>query len=175
MKVGQHAGENFEDILQRKKEEYEAAGMIFWGYGGTTLHPTKTVQPFMRTYEKKNGIFLMMQIVKSNADPDIIPAKEYSSNGVDWEPIPDGINVYGSRYALVLDNIEPGELDLKISHYKVGYGLSEGKLAHEYLKGRVDKGCFSKAEKPLYEPDAKDVKKISYQAKIKNPYAVFLR
>ncbi len=34
MKVGNHAGEQWEQILTRKRKEYEATGMCFWGYGG---------------------------------------------------------------------------------------------------------------------------------------------
>ena len=45
MKVGRHAGETFEEILERKQREYERAGRIFWGYGGGTMHPTQKVQP----------------------------------------------------------------------------------------------------------------------------------
>ena len=57
MKVGLHAGEKFDEILERKRREYQKAGMIFWGYGGNTCHPTLAVQPFARMkLEKKQNI-----------------------------------------------------------------------------------------------------------------------
>ena len=98
MRVGNHAGETFESILQRKQREFEEAGKIFWGYGGTTLHPIKHVQPFARVWMPKEGaIRIVMQAIESKADPDVLPANEYSVDGVNWEPIPTGIEVTGSK------------------------------------------------------------------------------
>ena len=37
MKVGNHASENFDAILERKNRERERAGCIFWGYSGACL------------------------------------------------------------------------------------------------------------------------------------------
>lgn len=46
MKVGTHANEGLEAIIARKQREIEEAGVAFWGYGGSTCHPTTMVQPF---------------------------------------------------------------------------------------------------------------------------------
>lgn len=175
MKVGEHARESFNDILKRKKEEYKNTGKIFWGYGGTTLHPTKTVQPFMKTYQTKSGIHLLMQVVKSNADPDLLPAQEYSVDGTNWLQIPDGINVLGSRYALVLGEIKPDSLKFTLDQYEVAEGRSKGKLASDYLKGRIDKGCFIKSAEAENSNNSDSFSMIQYTAKIVDPYAVFLR
>ena len=70
MRVGNHAGETFESILARKKREYEEAGKIFWGYGGTTLHPTKHVQPFAKMWVEKKG---SIRIVMQPSTPKLIP------------------------------------------------------------------------------------------------------
>src|SRR5438477_290714 len=48
MKVGNHANETWEQILERKRKEYDRTGRTFWGYGGTTCHPLGVVQPFAR-------------------------------------------------------------------------------------------------------------------------------
>src|SRR4051812_41611270 len=104
MKVGDHAGEPWEAILERKRREFTKAGMIFWGYGGTACHPLSQVQPFARLSIKQQGrIFLVMEHIDSKADPDIVPATQYSSDGINWKPIPEGISVLGSKYAFVLD------------------------------------------------------------------------
>ena len=174
MKVGQHAGEDFEKILFRKKKEFADAGMIFWGYGGNTLHPVHHVQPFIKTFNANGNIYLLMQPIKSNADPDIIPAKEYSSDLMNWQKIPRGISVTGSRYALILADIEEKDLEVNLNNFQVGAGKSFGKLANEYVKGHVDKGCFISSEIP--NPESKPIiKNIKYIAKLKSPYAVFLR
>src|SRR5947209_16790284 len=118
MKVRDHAAESWEQILERKRREYEEAGQIFWGYGGNAWHPINQVQPFAKLVLKElDDVVLVMEYIRSNADPDIVPATEYSKDGVVWEPIPKGIKVTGSRYALVLDEIQPGDLDINLSNY----------------------------------------------------------
>ena len=129
MKVGNHAGESFEAILVRKNREREQAGRIFWGYGGTVCHPLMQVQPFARLYTKSHGrIYLFMEPMDSKANPAIDPAKEYSDDGVTWHPLPDGISVLGSRYALVLDEIQPREIDVGIEQYVVGIGTVAARM-----------------------------------------------
>ena len=178
MRVGNHAGETFESILERKQREFDRAGKIFWGYGGTTLHPTKHVQPFVRSWVQNDGaIQLVMEPIDSKADPDLLPAKEYSADGITWEPIPEGIEVTGSRYAIVLDEIKPGNLDLDLSGFEVGIGPSRGRNAADYVKGRVDKGCFVAADlgSGSETADRRRIVPIKFQARLLEPYAVMLR
>lgn len=175
MKVGNHAGENFEQILERKNNEFKRTGRIFWGYGGKSCHPLTQVQPFAKIQVKKYGnICLMMEMIDSHADPEIVPAKEYSDDGVTWKEIPDGIEVIGSRYALILNEIKPGDLDIAIDNYVVGIGPSRGKIASEYIQGRIDKACLSfkvgKKNKKVVEK-----RHFSYSSKLIEPYAVMLR
>lgn len=175
MKVGLHAGEKFEEILERKRREYQNAGMIFWGYGGNTCHPTNIVQPFARMkLEKGQNIYIVMEEIDSRHRPTRILASEYSIDGVRWQPIPAGIEVRDSRYAVILDQLQDGDLDIDLSAYDVAVGPSMGKAAGDYILGRVDKGCFTKGQGPtaLRGPH---MKKICHMAKIVDPYAVFLR
>ena len=177
MRVGNHAGEDFDSILKRKKQELNDAGMIFWGYGGTTLHPVRHVQPFAKMWiEQRGSIQIVMQPIDSKADPDILPATEFSVDGIVWEAIPPGIVVTGSRYAVVLDEIEPGNLDLNLRDFEVGIGPSRGRNAAQYLKGRVDKGCFVASNSADGELDPPmSMVSIGFQAKLLEPYAVMLR
>ena len=173
MKVGQHANEEFESILTRKNEEFNRTGRIFWGYGGTSCHPIRHVQPFAKMNIKINRpVYLLMEKIDSHAHPDIAPATEYSEDGIVWKPIPDGINVLGSRYALVLDEIKPGALDINIDNYEVGIGPSRGKSASNYIKGRIDKACLTRSSKTIGQDTPK---KIELYAKLLEPYAVMLR
>src|SRR5438552_4137076 len=69
MKVGNHAGEDWDQILARKKKEFEQTGFIFWGYGGSACHPINQVQPFARLAVKEDdGVKLVMQPIRSNAN-----------------------------------------------------------------------------------------------------------
>ncbi len=124
-------------------------------------------------YEKRLGVvYLLMEIIDSHAEPEILPAKEYSPDGIQWKPVPDGINVLGSRYALVLDEIKPGDLDIWTGEYEVGIGPSRGKRAPQYLQGHVDKGCLVRR---TVLPLKSGKKRIGYRARLIDPYAVMLR
>jgi hypothetical protein len=178
MKVGNHADEEWEAILERKQREIRDAGQSFWGYGGTACHPTNQVQPFARlTVRQRGGVFLVMEHIDSRAAPEILPATEFSADGVNWQPIPAGINVTGSRYALVLDEILPGRLDLPLNQYEVGVGPSAGTPAEKYLQGRIDKGCFvkSKESRSHNVANGKMIRKVGFTAKLVEPYAVYVR
>jgi hypothetical protein len=176
MKIGDHAGETFDDILVRKQREIEKAGRSFWGYGGTSCHPLTQVQPFARGIARKRApVFLLMEYIDSKADPEIVEPTEFSADSVHWEPIPDGISVIGSRYALVLDEIRSGELEVPFQDFVVAVGKSRGKNASDYIAGHVDKGCLIKQPTPIATDAPAKVRKISYIARLVEPYGVLLR
>lgn len=177
MKVGLHAQEKIEDIIERKQREFEETGSIFWGYGGNTCHPLSMVQPFAREVEKSgNQVLIVMQKMNSKhaAPPEV--AKEYSDDGVNWQPIPQGIEVRGSRFALVLDELRMEEFDLDLGELEVGIGPNRGRKADNYLVGQADKGCFLYKPRELEVPEGERVvKPIGLVARVKAPHAVLLR
>lgn len=175
MKVGRHDGEDFEDIIRRKREEFDRTGMIFWGYGGGTMHPISKVQPFCKMHiEHGEEIRLIMCEIQSEHPYTAAYATEFSRDGEVWEPIPKGIKVTGSRYALVLNEITEGDLSVDLSHYRVGIGPSAGKVASDYIAGRVDKGLLERSGIPNEEIPPKVVQS-RFQASVKEPFAVLLR
>lgn len=177
MKVGLHAQESIEDIIERKQREFEDAGSIFWGYGGNTCHPLSRVQPFAKEVESSgNEVIIVMQKMNSKhaAPPEI--AKQYSDDGVNWQPIPKGIEVRGSRYALILDQLQVEEFDLDLGELEVGVGLNRGRKADKYLLGQADKGCFFYSPRDTeVTPEEQSLKRIGLIARVKPPYAVFLK
>lgn len=176
MKVGSHAGETWDQILERKNAEYKKTGQIFWGYGGPTLHPVNQVQPFARTrIQAGASVYVLMQFIDSHADPEIAPATEYSADAVTWKPIPDGILVTGSRYALVLDEIRPGDLEIVLDEYQVALGNSRGKSAADYLQGHIDKACLVRGAELKPKVEAPKIRKVSFVARLLEPYAVLLK
>src|SRR6218665_706053 len=113
MKVGVHASESLEDIIARKRAEIAQAGVSFWGYGGSSCHPFNAVQPFVREVtEKGTTVRLLMQEITSRHFA-VGEAKEFSADGVTYQPVPKGIKVLGSRYALVLKTLD--EVDDAVS------------------------------------------------------------
>jgi hypothetical protein len=177
MKVGLHAQEDIEEIIFRKQKEFEEAGCIFWGYGGNTCHPLGMVQPFAREIEAQGEeVLIVMQKMdsKHRAPPEV--AREYSDDGVSWKPIPKGIEVRGSRFALVLDELRIEEFSVDLGELRVGIGPSRGKRADKYLVGQSDKGCFvfSEREVPV-APEERIIKPIGLVARVKSPFAVFVR
>ena len=59
MKVGMHAQEGLEAIIERKTKEIEKAGHALWGYGGSTCHPQTMVQPFAKSYERRGSLIYL--------------------------------------------------------------------------------------------------------------------
>jgi hypothetical protein len=143
MKVGTHAGETLSDIIERKRREIDDAGHALWGYGGNTCHPLTMVQPFARDFEQRDGvIYLCMQPMQSSHFAVTERAVEFSSDGVDWEEIPAPINVLGSRYALVINDLREEEFELPLAQTRVAIGSSTGRRGDRYIRGRVDKACL---------------------------------
>jgi len=170
MKVGTHASEKLSAIIVRKRAEIDAAGFALWGYGGNTCNPTSMVQPFVLA--ATGPIVLLMQRMVSNHFAEPVRAEEYSSDGVNWQPVPSGINCRGSRYALLVDSLEEVEDALDLSRTRVAVGPSRGKVGADYIQGRVDKACLEVTDQPA--GDSKIVK-IGLRANLVKPYAVFLR
>lgn len=178
MKVGTHAKEGLAEIIARKKREIEDAGFAMWGYGGNTCHPRSMVQPFAEEHvARKKPIYLVMHQMNSNHFAEPLPAKRYSADGVTWEDVPTGIEVRGSRFALVLKDLREEEHVLPLTQTKVGVGPSLGRLGSRYVIGRADKACLEVLDQPEKinsESEQKEIR-ISLVAELQSPYAVFLR
>lgn len=177
MKVGTHAQETLEDIIDRKRREIADAGFALWGYGGSTCHPVSMVQPFAKSFEKKGrAIYLCMEEMDSRHFADPIRAEQSSADGLKWEDIPPAINVRGSRYALVIKDLRDDDIELPLADTRVAVGNSEGRPGSVYISGRVDKACLEiVAAGRLDGPGVNETKHISLVAELAAPYAVFLR
>lgn len=177
MKVGTHAKEPLDEIIARKSKEIEDEGYALWGYGGNTCHPRTMVQPFAESFVSRGGtIYLCMQPMDSKHFAEQMRAEYSSANGEQWDLIPAGINVLGSRYALVIKGLRPEELELSLSHTRVAIGNSRGRPGNKYIQGRVDKACLeiTDASEPAGE-DGESKIKIDLVAELQEPYAVFVK
>jgi len=179
MKVGTHAQETLSDIIARKTKEIEEAGFAMWGYGGGTCHPRTMVQPFAkRVMGLGEPIYLCMEEMHSNHFAEQLCAAEYSADNETWETIPEKIRVLGSRYALLIEDLHKEEFKLPLDQTRVAIGPSMGRLGSRYIKGRVDKACLEVLDKPekanVEQGDAME-RSINLVAKLRAPYAVFLR
>jgi len=176
MKVGTHAQESLEDIIVRKTKEIEEAGLAFWGYGGSTCHPQTMVQPFARRYEQTHGvIYLCMQQMDSKHAAPQIQADEFSVDGIQWEPIPKGVRVLGSRYALVIRSLRPADFDLPLERTRVAIGNSKGADGSKYISGKVDKACFEIVDAAFSSTLKPRPIHIGLVADLVKPYAVHVR
>jgi hypothetical protein len=176
MKVGTHAQESLDAIIARKSKEIADAGYALWGYGGNTCHPTAMVQPFVKDYEVRGGVvYLCMHPMESKHWAEPLRAKQFSKDGVTWEDIPPAINVKGSRYALVINDLKKDEFDLSLATTKVAIGNSMGRAGNRYVAGRVDKACLEVAQEPDPNAQREDPVRIGLVARIIAPYAVFVR
>ena len=134
------------------------------------------VQPFVKGYEKRGGvIYLCMEEMDSHHFAEQIAADEYSTDGVVWTPIPHGITVLGSRFALAIKDLQSSEFELPLTNTRVAIGKSMGAVGAKYIAGRVDKACLEVKELPAPSQKDSSVKKIGLVARIIDPYAVYLR
>lgn len=178
MKVGTHAQESLADIIARKSKEIEDTGYAMWGYGGNTCHPRTMVQPFAESFAARGApIYLCMHEMNSRHFAEQLRATEFSVDGSTWEPVPGTINVLGSRFALVLEDLRREELILPLAKAQVAIGLSKGRLAGRYIQGHVDKACLEMLDSPPPDLKPEDLREIQINlvAKLKAPYAVLLR
>jgi hypothetical protein len=176
MKIGTHANESLANIIARKSAEIRNTGFGMWGYGGNTCHPASMVQPFARTFaERGQTIHLCMEEMVSNHFGDGIAA-EFSADGITWQKIPETIEVRGSRYALVIEDLHAEKFSLLLDQTRVPVGPSTGRVGSRYIKGRVDKACLEVIEAPELHNDGEPrTIGIDLVAKLRDPYAVFLR
>lgn len=176
MKVGSHASEPLDSILERKLKEIDQEGFAFWGYGGSSCHPINVVQPFAKSFVNEgNTLFLCMEPMDSKHFAAPVRAEEFSVDGIKWEEIPEGINCTGSRYAVVIKNIQETEIDLALSETVVASGNSSGLVGSKYIKGRVDKACLMIAGHQPGQDIEDRIVKIGLVAEVVEPYAVFVR
>lgn len=178
MKVGTHAGETLVDIIDRKREEIDAAGFALWGYGGNTCHPRTMVQPFARDYELRGDeIHLVMQPMESKHLIVSERAEHMSPDGIAWEPIPAPINVVGSQFALAIEDLQPVEFELSLSDTRVARGNCRGRRGDKYIKGRVDKAILEVVGDGLGESEPEEMGNvhIGLAARLVKPYSVFVR
>lgn len=177
MKVGIHAQEPLERIVERKSKEIRDTGYALWGYGGNTCHPTTMVQPFAQDFARRGQpIHLCMEEMNSKHFAEQQCAAECSADGVTWETIPNTINVLGSRYALVIEALHEEHFVLPLEQTRVPVGPSMGRLGSRYVKGKVDKACLEilpEAERINSEEHFE--REIGLVATLRAPYAVFLR
>lgn len=172
MKVGVHANESLKDIIQRKRSEIKQAGVAFWGYGGSSCHPFNAVQPFVKEVTSKGTtVRLLMQEITSRhyAEGE---AKEYSPDGKTYLPIPKGIRVLGSRYALVLSSLEQIDMTVSLGQTTVGVGVKAGTIGSNYIRGHVDKACL------VFNPAAEEAGNtihLGLAANLAEPFAVVLK
>jgi hypothetical protein len=169
MKGGPHAGAAWGAIVEWKIADLRAAGFTLWGYGGSVCHPIRQVQPFAEA--AGNDVAVAMLPTTSDPGNASTEATEMSVDGQDWEPLPAGIRVTGSKWALVLGDLEPCEDTIDLARYEVAVGDKAGTPASAYLRHRVDKGCFRRTA--IAAPA--DPRPVTLRGTLVKPWAVFLR
>jgi len=178
MKYGYHATEGATDIIARKKEEFKKAGVMFWGYGGSSCHPEKQVQQFVKDMHLKGKrVFLAMSFTKSKLDNDKNLFSQYSIDNVKWTKVPDNIKVTGSKHAIVCSKLFDCSININLNEYRIAVGPSKGDKASAYIKGQSDKGCLVKSDNELsYNNDIAEANNVQIKllAEIVAPFAVYM-
>lgn len=176
MRVGTHAAETLDQIVERKKREIEQLGYTFWGYGGSTCHPLTMVQPFAKSRVAAGAPLrlCMEEMVSEQYFGEQLSAAEFSEDGREWSPVPKEIEVRGSRYALKIRELRSTEFTLPLERTRIPVGPSSGRLGSRYVAGNIDKACLVVEDAaPPGEPE--NHRTISLVADILPPFALILR
>ncbi|MHB9130430.1 MAG: transposase [Armatimonadota bacterium] len=146
--------------------------------GGDTLcHPLTQVQPFAAQVTSCGArVHWVTSITRSKFAKPPVPAKEYSADGRQWFPLPQGIAVYSSTHALVCGILIIREWNLDLQEYSVAVGPKIGTPLTEYVRFHVDKVCAShKSNANGTFSSQQSLQRISFMAELLPPYAVQLR
>lgn len=173
MKYGIHASEQVDDIMSRKENEIRIAGEMFWGYGGSVCHPITQVNPFVNDNAKNNKKTYLL-LTKTESELNNAPKEQfyYSFDKNNWEKLPNGICVKGSKYALICKKLKKCDFEIDLSEYCVAIGKNKGKRLNEYIQGRVDKAC---AVRKISNSNETKIVKISYVAEVDDKGAAFVK
>ncbi len=177
MKVKTNPQKRLSDIIVHKREEIRRTGFGMWAYGGNTCHPMSMVQPFGRTSAVRgHTIHLCIEQIVSDDYVEPLCAAEYSVDSLTWRKIPETIEVGGSHYALVFDELHEERFTLPLDQTRVSVGPNVGSLGSHYIRGQVDVACL-KVFDALEPPNHADSRKVEINlvATLREPFAVFLR
>lgn len=142
MKYGVHAQEDVQNIIIRKKREYDETGKVFWGYNGVLCNPGTQILPFLEENQKKSEeTYLLLVRTFSDYNGEGYIGEKFSYDKKVWKEIPKGINVIGSKYAIVCDDLIECNYKICLNNYRIAVGKSFQKPLQEYFRGRVDKAC----------------------------------
>lgn len=171
MRVGFHAGESLDEILQRKTAEIAEHGFTYWGYGGSSCHPLTQVQPFHRDHAP------VVAFVLTVSDPGLTTHEmsEVSADKSLWRPVSPH-RVTSSKWGLVLTSLKPVATTIDLSLFEVAIGQSKGKPLSAYLRGRCDKACaVSVAPGVTSEHQVARIEPVVALGRLGQPAAVFFR
>jgi len=117
--MGDHAGEGIDAIFERKMADIDTAGHTFWVAKSAKARPAQ-VQSLCTT--QAGYVIFVEAATQGGARPTIasVSASEYSSDQIDWLPLPPGIGpvtgkIDNSATAFVFDQlttVSSGTLDL---------------------------------------------------------------
>ena len=83
----------------------------------------------------------MLTSTSSELNNEPTRSNYFSTDNKIWKNMDSNINVYGSKYALVIKNLQKCDFEIDLGNYEIAIGNSKGKNLADYLNGRVDKAC----------------------------------
>ena len=127
------------------------------------------MQPFCKA---NNKVYLLLTPTHSELNSNPKRAESFSIDKYTWLNFNSKINVYGSKYALIIKNLQKCNFEIDLKDYEIAIGKSKGKNLSEYLRGRVDKAC---AIKNIKDKNYSKKVKIIMIAELVSPYSIFVK
>lgn len=169
--IGWHAGESPADIIQRKRADIQQASNTIWLYQ-SQLASIQDVQRFGRLYANAAVYFL-----KGSAYPATTAqiAREMSSNGSNWGPLPRGIGKVKGR--LPGGGLFIGALSAPLSGYEIDlweYLEHSTTMPLRFRRG-ASTACVVVSQAGPVQGMNSRIRKVIAIGQLAPPYAVYLR
>jgi hypothetical protein len=143
MIVGPHSGYSLDEILNMKQLEERKLGVMYWGYAGSHCRPLR-VQRFAVEAETAHGVpplLVMVETASRYNSQSVGHARFLSSDGLSYEPMPEGVTMIGCTSSLVCRSLTRIDSSIDLNTYRVWGGKGDGEALGTYIRYQVNKAC----------------------------------
>ena len=172
--IGQHGGGSPDSILTRKANDISQSGITFWAYRSHLCHPSMV--HLMSKNSEEIWCYFIEPSTKNSARPttEDVQATQYSVDKNIWSTFPPNIGpvsgcVNFGCFAMVFDVIELGSQEIDTWGYR---------CFHNHAPVKFSLGCSTVCVEPTSDVQngmKSRFRKSVAKARLKSPYAVFLR
>jgi hypothetical protein len=171
MKVGPHSGMSLAQIAESKRAEEAIGGVHYWGYSGTSCHPSR-VRSFVLDVLARQAAapVLLLLETRSGYTSPIGRIGRFSTDAGTYGAFDGPVQLQGAQYAFVCRNLRRMDCSFPADSYSVVGGTNDGALLSRHLRYRVSKAFVRRNEVVVSAQQAR----LAYAAELAEPYVIWL-